>query len=108
MKKFFAVFGFLCLALAASGAQAAVTTTGEAYAMPTYEELSQTELMLGGIDINDPRRKWNQLLVTVREAPKLGPVMAAIQTALEANGLDEIARVKRRRLVEPAPPARSP
>jgi hypothetical protein len=63
---------------------------------------------IAGIDINDPRRKWNQLLVTVREAPKLGPVMAAIQTALEANGLDEIARVKRRRLVEPAPPARAP
>jgi hypothetical protein len=69
------------------------------------EQLEQAFRQAGvaGIDINDPRRKWNQLLVTVPEAPKLGPVMAEIQRALRDHRLDDIARVKRRRLVDPAP-----
>ena len=55
------------------------------------------------IDINDPRRKWNTLAVTVPEATKLGPVMAPVQQALRDHGLEDIARFKRRRLVGPAP-----
>jgi 5-carboxymethyl-2-hydroxymuconate isomerase len=60
------------------------------------------------LDITDARRKWNQLLVTVPQTPKLGPVMAEIQKALAKHGLEEIARIKRRRLVGPAPVRREP
>ena len=55
------------------------------------------------LDINDPRRKWNQLLITVPEAPRLGPVMGLIQAALRDQGLEDIARIKRRRLTAAAP-----
>ena len=60
------------------------------------------------IDINDPRRKWNQLVVTVRADPKLGPVMASIGAALRAHGLEDIARTKRRRVVGAGPPPVKP
>ena len=78
-----------------------VLEVGEALA-ETFRRSGAAEL-----DITDPRRKWNQLVVTVPSTPKLGAVMAEIGAALRAHGLEDIARVKRRRLVDPAPARRA-
>lgn len=57
MKHFswIAVFAFLVLFAQQGVAAKNDGTIGEAYAVPTYKEISQTLLMLGGVDVNDPK-----------------------------------------------------
>ncbi len=54
MKRFLAVLAFLLTLAFNAGTAQAMTDTGEAYVEPTFEELTQTSLVLGGIDINKP------------------------------------------------------
>ncbi len=51
---FFAVFVFLLTSLTVVRPAGAFTEAGEAYIYPTFSELTQTTLMLGGMDMTKP------------------------------------------------------
>ncbi len=55
------------------------------------------------IDLNDSRRRWNELVVTLLDDRLLGTAMAAIHRAMSAHGLGDDYRVKRARITPPAP-----
>lgn len=54
MKRFLVLLSFLVFLSVGGASLRAVPDTGEAFVEPTFEELTQTTLIMGGLDINDP------------------------------------------------------